>query len=448
MKKLVILILILSLFAIETKAWEKTSLGPDLIIESLTLNPYPVKQGETFELTIKVRNSDISKTIKAPKIWIEESYPFTSLSQPKVQILNSLAPNEETLLTFKIKVNQNAINGVNELRIRFQEKVGAGSDPIHSSEPIKVDVKASGIELSVASVETIPKEIYPGDEAQIKLTLKNNLPILMKNLDISFNFDAGDIPFTPLGTTAQRTLTSLNKGSEKEFFFDIAVEADAEPKVYKVNLKIDYEDEFGNSYNVNTTTGIKISTSPELQVSVEKSEVLQSQTSGKVTIKLANTGLADIKFLTAKLQTSNDYKILSSQQEYVGNIESDDYETADFTIFAKTNRKQLPLKLLLKYKDSFNKEYIIEETIYVPNYAEFKLSSLGLNSLLKYIIYIIIIVFIYISFKEWRKTKNLSLAFRVASKTVLIRLKRIIKLIRPRTLFRVIRATLRFFKEP
>ena len=449
MKRVILILMVLSLFVITTEGgvWESQVLGPDVVIESLTFNPYPVSPGETFDLTVKVHNTNSKRTVISPRLTIQESYPFTLETEPKVKILNSLIPNEESLMSFRVRVDENAITGVNDLIVVYQE----GTRATYLSDPIKVDVKSSGIELSVASIDTIPEEIFPGDEAQIKLKLTNTLPVLMKNVDLNFDFSGSDVPFTPLRGTTQRTLTALNKGSSIELLFDVAVEADAEPKVYKVPLTIDYSDEFENAYTIETLTGIKVSTLPEIQLEIDKTDVKQAMTGGEVVVKLSNTGLADLKFLSVKLQPSEDYNIMSSPQVYIGNLESDDYETAKFNIYAKS-KKELNLKLLLTYRDSFNNEHEAEEILTVSSYRGLSVAQLILNQgsgLINLIFYIILISFVYIAFKEWRRSKHLPHALKMALLQILVKIKRVVKaIIHPATYFRGIRALIRFIREP
>jgi hypothetical protein len=447
MKKIILILMMLSLVVgVNGATWESQVLGPDVVLESLTFSPYPVEPGGTFDLTIKVHNTNSQRTIESPRFTIQEASPFTLETDPKVKILNSLVPNEEALVNFRIKVSEGAFTGVNDLVIVYQEATRA----TYLSDPIKVDVKSSGIELSVASIETVPEEIFPGDEAQIKLKLTNTLPVLMKNIDLKLDLSDASVPFIPLGSTTQKTLTALNKGSSSELLFEISVDPEAEPGVYKIPLTINYDDAFENSYTIDTLTGIKVSTLPEIQIGIEKNEVMQALSAGNVVVKLSNTGLADLKFLTLKLQPSEDYNIMSNPQVYIGNLESDDYETAEFKILAKS-REELNLKLLLTYRDAFNSEHESEEFVNVASYGGLSVMQLVLKQgggLFKLVFYIALIAFIYIAFKEWRKTKHLPKALKIALVAVLIGIKRVVKAIRPRTLFRGIKAIFRFMREP
>ena len=58
------------------------------------------------------------------------------------------------------------------------------------------------------------------------------------------------------------------------------------------------------------------------------------------------------------MKESEKYEIVSPAEVYVGNIDSDDYETADFKIsLNKVKEKEVILPLSLEYKDANNNEY-------------------------------------------------------------------------------------------
>ncbi|MAF50944.1 MAG: hypothetical protein CMH64_02530 [Nanoarchaeota archaeon] len=445
MKK-IFLLLFVSLVLIGINVEGRQLLGPDLVIESLTINPFPVEPDSTFDVTMKLRNSDTRKIIRDLRFNVQESYPFSIESNDKIKRIEVLSPNEQVFLNFKIKTDVNAIRGENKLKIEFQEGTGVK----YISDPINVDVKGAAVDLSIASITTNPDVITPGSEVQIVLAIKNTVPVLMKNIDINFDLSATDSPFTPLKSTTKRSITSLNKGDSKGLEFELAVDADTEPKVYKIPLEIDYEDEFGNEYSIDTLTGLKISTDPLLQYSIDESEVYNAGNAGKVTIKIVNSGLADTKFLSLELEESNDYDIVSVPIVYVGNLESDDYETAEFDIYVKNSGKNVPLDFVVKYRDSFNEEYEVNEIINLPLYSQSQLSKFGISNGKKgggFFYYVIIVIFIYLFVVEWKKTRNVPLALKLTVRHFLVFVRKVIKSIRLKTLKNAIVAIMKFIKE-
>jgi len=444
MKKILLILFILSLLSVNVNAQE--TMGPDLTIESVKINPYPVEPGSEFEISVELRNSNNRRTIQDMKFSLEEAFPFAVLGD-NIRRVNSLAPNERVTVTFDAKTNNNAISGSNDIKLIYEDDNGIK----HLSNDISIDVIGNANDLSIVSIKTVPEQIRPGDDIKVVLALKNIVPVLMKEIDVNLDISAATIPFTPIGSTSKRTLNSLNKGDEKEFIFDFAVDADAEPKVYKIPLTINYKDEFNNNYSINTYTGLKVFTVPELKYSVESSEIHTNGKSGNVVIKVVNSGLSDIKFLSVELLESEDYEVISVSVVYLGNLESDDYETAEFNLYAKYGKDALPLKIKVNYKDIFNEDYNVERTLEIPLYSSSELSRFGLGTngkIWMILLYAILVIFIYVFIVEWKKARNIPFALKRTVIALLTFIKRVIKSFRPRTLKRAIRSAINFFKEP
>ena len=65
--------------------------------------------------------------------------------------------------------------------------------------------------------------------------------------------------------------------------------------------------------------------------------------------------------MNAKLIETSEYSVTSKDEEYIGSVDSDDYETVDFTIECTGNSADL--KLELEYMDANNVGYTDEEII-------------------------------------------------------------------------------------
>jgi hypothetical protein len=445
MKKILLFLILMSLFLVDVRAEE--TVGPDLVIDSVKINPFPVEPGKKFDVSLELRNTHTRKTIEDLRFNIQEAAPFSNVGE-LVKKIDSVKPNGKIVVDFTIQVSENAISGINELRMDYYNE----DDQLrYTIDPINIDVRGTARDLSIISVKTLPEKIKPGDDVEVIVTLKNTVPVLMKNIDVNFDLGADDEVFTPIGSTTKRDVISLGKGASIDLIFNLAVDNAADPKVHKIPLTIDYEDEFGNEYSVDTLTGIKVETEPELRYSIDDSEVKTFGTSGKVIVKIVNSGLADIKFLTLELMESEDYKIISVPEVYLGNLESDDYETAEFTVFANTKEKEMPLKLRVSYRDAFNKIYHLEENLQLTLYSPTELKNLGINGekgFASIIVYIVLIMFVYWFVVEWKINRNIPTALKLTLKRFLVLFKRFIKSIRLKTLKRAIVAIIRFIREP
>ncbi len=442
MKKIFLIALML-MFLIGIVRAEEIKLGPDVIVKNVEYKPYPISPGDSFTLTIKIKNENSAKTINNPRFTIQESYPF-SLNEPKVRSLENLVPNQEATLDFNVKTDGN-FRGTGYIRLMYQE----GLSGYYISDPLKIDIRDIGQELSVSSLTTVPDKIKPGSEAEIVLTIKNVGDGVMR--DIKVNLDLTQDVFTPIETSTERTIVALGLNEEIDLHFKIVVDASAEPKAYKIPLKISYEDEFGSKFDIDTTTGLKVYAEPEMINYIDETNIYKSGTKGKVVLKIVNNGASEIKFLNIKLIETDDYDIINPEEIYIGNIEPDDYETAEFNIYVKSNKDKVPLKFLFSYKDSYNNDYKKENLLYLPLYNKIKAAKYGLiqgNGKSVYIVYAIIIILAYIVFRQWRKHRDLVIALKMTLRVVAVFIKRIIKGIHPRTVKKAARKTKEFFKEP
>ena len=65
---------------------------------------------------------------------------------------------------------------------------------------------------------------------------------------------------------------------------------------------------------------------------------------------------------------------------YVGDIDSDDYETAEFKIYLNPTKKdEIPLFLSIDYKDANNQDYAKEISIPLKLYSSSEIKKYGLG---------------------------------------------------------------------
>ena len=99
-----------------------------------------------------------------------------------------------------------------------------------------------------------------------------------------------------------------------------------------------------------------MSAEPDLILVVDSSEVTTPGAPGMVVLKVINKGIMDLKYLNARLVSTDQYEVLSpSNEEYIGNLDSDDFETFEFII--KTKQKNVRLNTIVEFKDPYNKDY-------------------------------------------------------------------------------------------
>ncbi|MBW3015356.1 hypothetical protein KY330_02965 [Candidatus Woesearchaeota archaeon] len=347
------------------------ALIPALAVESLTddygnirvtlLNqePDPAEPGEYIELRFAVINT--GRAIDSIKFRIIPEFPFSLIpGQDEIIELNDFKGlgTESKTLYYKLKVDEEAIEGTEKIKIEYKEP----SKEWKTLGPYDIRIRTMDAVLGIEKIYSEPERLIPGKEGELKLKLKNFADSLLKDIHIGLSLSSSS--FSPVSSTNERVIKQMAPGDEKTINFNLMPDADAEAKIHKVPLTILYRDELGNIYWINNTIGIFVDGEPEYLVAIEDSEVYESGKKGKLVLSISNIGPSEIKYLTMEVKESEDYEVISTRQEYIGNIESDDFETAEFEIHISAVKKEIPINVHLSYKDTYNNEF--SEEVILP----------------------------------------------------------------------------------
>lgn len=410
-KKLILLVSFLLMLIVPLASATLVGTTASLKVLSLKYEPYPAGPGEYFKMWIKLENSgvDIGKNVSFELL---PSFPFSldTNENPK-RVIGKLDPGDEVVLQYKIRVDEDAVEGDNDLSARYC--IDKGFCITHD---FNISIRTRDAVISVADVVAEPSEIAPGKEAKVKIKLNNVADSLMKDIrvrldlykrfTIATGMASDEYPFTPLGSTNEIALDKLKSGEEKVITFNLIADPDAEPDIYKIPVILTYGDELGENYTREYITALIINDKPNIYAIVDESTIYKGGGTGTIDIKFINKGLSDVKFLDVELKESDNYELLSSKTEYIGNLDSDDYETAEFKIKVKSRGEVVNLLLNLKYRDAINNEF--EEDIEVPLYlysSNGGQSNFGIGHVIFILIVIGIGIFFYMRWKKKRHKK-------------------------------------------
>ena len=142
---------------------------------------------------------------------------------------------------------------------------------------------------------------------------------------------------------------------------------------------------------------------------VRSSELVTAGNKGMITIELANAGESDIKFLEMQLLPSESYKLLStSDYVYLGDLDSDDTESEDFSIYVEKdmNTVKIPIQVFYEVYDT-NYEETFDLSLNLLTEKEATKVGLiqksSLNTILISIAVILIGIYLY---RRYRKKKK------------------------------------------
>jgi len=354
-----------------------------------------------FEITNLGDNMILSK-----EITLVDKFPFSA--KERTITITNLGPGNKVQVKFNVLTNKDVDDGVYSLSIQYySDKQG-----VILTKSFDAPVKKSLV-IATTRVSVEPDRIKPGDDAAVKIILENAAESRLK--DITLSLDLDDVPFSPIGSTSERKIKDIAIGGKYEVVFNIIVNPDAESKVYKVPLEIKYLDELGKEFIKNEFIGLVVDEKPNYQVNLEGSNVYSYRDSGEITLSISNTGTSEIKFLSMELLNDKKYEVISNPRVYVGNLESDDFETANFIIYSKSYW-DIPLQVNLMYKDAYNREYNETMTVNLPMYSRFTARRLGLvkgdSGLFNFVLIIVLIIFAFKTYKEWKKERDIEKAVK------------------------------------
>ncbi len=293
--------------------------------------------------------------------------------------------------------------------------------------------------------------------------LANKDTSLLKDISVKLRLED---ELLPIGSTAEKKLQSLAPGTIGTLTFTIMASPDAEAKAYPTPIELTYHDETGAIHTSNDTIGLLVGGKPQYDINIEQSDAFTKNKKGEIIISIANTGASQIKFLTLNLQPTENYTVTSNTKSYLGNLDSDDFETTEFTLithiqqpayciipFTCNDPKEIPLVFKLAYQDAYNTPQDITQTIPLPLYTLTQIKAyqlapstgFGLGTI---VIGILLLIYVFLAYKNWRLHKNFTHALKYGLKDEGRGVINLLGNLRWRKLKRLPRRMRDFFLEP
>ncbi len=257
--------------------------------------------------------------------------------------------------------------------------------------------------LIIENISTSPPELIPGQPGKLRLTVRNNGNFQLNDIRVQIDLPS-KISF--LNDVSKRKIPTLASLEREELEYDVVVLPGSSEGISNANITTDYLNHIGDERQDIDTFGIAIKSVPKFYVFLDESTIYQGKYLGEVTITFINNDIGDAKFLTVELQENSDYEIIPPSREYIGDLDSDDFESAEFKINVKSREKAVVLPLKVNYKDTFNNEYSedMNAYLYIKTPAEAGIKS-NITTIIVVILLILGIVG-YIFYRKYKKKKN------------------------------------------
>lgn len=412
---LILAVLLVSASAAAYAASYETPSQKSVRIKNTRYDPFPVEPGSYFNLWIRVENFG-STDISNFRFMLVPEYPFSlDPNEEALREFGLLKAGGQALFNFKVRTDLNAVEGSNPLHYEYavaglQWNPGQFNVEIYTLDPI----------LSVEEVAIGKDVVAPGEKASVEILLRNLADSALKDVNVKLNFiefaqtatgyNVEELPISPIDSGDEKTIKIMEGRQEESVKFDLIIDPSAESKVYKIPVTITYNDMQGINYSKNTIISIVVGSEPDMAVTVDSSTANMAGKAGDVIVKFVNKGFSEIKFLYVTLGESDDFEIISPREVYLGNVDSDDYESAEYSIYVSPDaERKLVLPMTIDYKDANNNHYSrridLETRIYTSGEAR-KFGIVEGSSLTGIIIVVAIVALGIFAYRKWRKRKG------------------------------------------
>lgn len=270
---------------------------------------------------------------------------------------------------------------------------------------------AYGHVLYISGVSATPAEIAPGSSGTINFMLENIGSTQLKDIRVELTLP---VEIAAYQDTTRKKIDYLDASSSKLISFGIIPLPSTDEGIYKIPVNVKYYNMIGDEKNENMSISVSVGSSPILIAELKSSDIYKGNLLGTVKINVINNNVGNVKFLNTQLSDSSSYKILGSNIDYIGDLDSDDFSEVSFKISITDDSDSIELPLTLTYKDSLNRDYT--QNMIIPfNIPTAREAGIKTNYTWFFIIVIILAGAGYFIYRRYRKSgKNNKRAFALS----------------------------------
>ena len=411
MRNLILIsVLILSMIPMVSSQAVPDSAAIDITL--LNQDPDPAYPGSLVEVRFLVENLG-TKKMEDVMFEIIPDRPFTlepgDDGKRYAKTLYSRQVGEDAyVFYYRLSVADATSAGTYDIRMQYSRDDG---DHWIKTDPFKVRVDTREPIVAIQEVSTEPAQVPPGEQIDMTIEIQNMAGIFVNDLQVNLgltpNAETGQaIPFSPVGSSNEKVIETLRANEMREISFSLVADPDAQPGVYKIPISMMYKDENAASYQREGVITVVVGETPEMLITRPDSNSFIVDEQAELSIEFTNRGLTDMKLVTVTLNASDAVELESAQTVYVGNIDSDDYESADFQIIPKESGKEITIPMHIEFLDANNKRYTKDAMITIPVYSQEDALSKGLIQRQNYLGYIITALIVMGGFFLYRRRKK------------------------------------------
>lgn len=393
--------------AMSVNAQSYLRIDPIVNLSLIKQEPDPAGPGTQVELRFRVENRGglLAKDVQLEFI---PEYPFSLRpAESPIKDVGTLESfqkgNDGAIATYKLLIDKDAPDGEHEVKFRYRE---GQSGTWAVFDPFVVRVRSHVAIIGITKVSSVPASIGPGDKAKLSIEMKNFATSLLKDIQVRLDLSATSL--NPSGFSNELVISSIAPQGMAKAEFDLIANPNAQSGIEKIPIFLTYSDATGKNYSKANTISMVVGDVPDISVTLDSTDIYTKGAMGNVVIRVVNKGTTDVKFMNVRLQKIEHAEIIGAQESYVGNLDSDDFSTAEFRLYLKDAKDMVKIPVVVEYKDANNNNYLKESSLNLKLYSSSeakKITNQGNGSLL-WIVLLIAAVGGFFLYRRWKKRKD------------------------------------------
>ncbi|PLW80116.1 hypothetical protein C0585_04340 [Candidatus Woesearchaeota archaeon] len=342
MKQGVILMMLLLLSSVFVMAADT----PIIKLSISKTDPLTISSGDYFDLYIKVDNIG-SEDASDVEIEFIDNYPFT-VENGKIESIGILGTNKDYIFTYKVRVDENAIEGINTLKLKHTT-----DGMIYGEKEFDVTVEDDKANLVIGSVESSPLNLIADiDDAEITVNIQNVGESKAKLVSAQIILPEGMESSSSFSD--QDTIASIDAEDSQDATFHIDIDKSVAEGVYTGKLILKYKEDKEDEYvTKELDLRLPVKATPIFDIeSVEyDKEILKQGDLVSMIVSIKNVGGEDAESVSLRAFQSVGLPIeFDEKSSFIGTIKSGEVGQASlkFTIDDDATPKDYLLDLEIR----------------------------------------------------------------------------------------------------
>lgn len=407
--KKIITTLLLLFLAINTTNAASNNDYSKLTETLLNQDPDPVEPGEYVELRFKVEKSgnDLLSNIQYELI---PQYPFyfDGSDEPIKKLGDWIGTSNEDefyILYYKLKVDENALQGKYELTLKQTSQDISLEREINFD--VRVDEKKSP-KLIIGQVQTSPSKLIADyDEGLVKVEISNvgdeKAQQVIVNLNVPDGFEES------FGYSSRVNIGTIEAGESKFAEFYLDTKEGLAKGNHKTTLNLQYKEDDTNVENdkiknIQENFSIQIFGRPEYKVTDLQVSKLTPGKSGEIKFKIQNIGSRESDSTSVQIfKDSSQPFNFEDKSDFIGKIDVNDEGEVTFNIDVDKEAEIKEYKLKLQIRSVVDNDVLTEYETIIVNIQKETENQITQSGYLKSLLYILVLVIGFILGRVYKK---------------------------------------------